>query len=105
MTVDCVRVDQNTRCKHYSTAHDIIAIKFKCCNTYYPCYQCHEELADHQPVLWDKNEWSHTKAILCGVCATELTIQEYMDCDSICPNCQSPFNVGCQKHYHLYFNV
>ncbi|MEI2340752.1 hypothetical protein V8V71_18610, partial [Priestia megaterium] len=34
-------VDSETRCMHYRTDKDIIAIKFYCCNTYYPCYQCH----------------------------------------------------------------
>ena len=26
---------------------DVIAIKFKCCNKYYPCYKCHEEHESH----------------------------------------------------------
>ena len=56
---------------------DIIAIKFKCCEKYYPCYQCHEETADHPAQIWNKDEWN-IKAILCGVCKTELTINDYM---------------------------
>ncbi len=31
-------IDTETRCRHYFTEEDIIAIKFKCCNKYYPCY-------------------------------------------------------------------
>lgn len=99
-----VDVDRQTRCKHYSTERDIIAIKCKCCHTYYPCYSCHEEITDHFPEVWLKEE-RHLKAILCGSCGIELTIQEYLDCDSACPHCQAGFNSGCQHHYHLYFEL
>ncbi|GLC89042.1 CHY zinc finger protein [Lysinibacillus piscis] len=94
-------VDEETRCVHYHTEKDIIAIKFKCCAQYYPCYQCHEEHADHAIERWEKEEWG-TKAILCGKCQTELTIEEYMAVTH-CPHCQSLFNEGCANHYHLYF--
>jgi uncharacterized CHY-type Zn-finger protein len=97
-----INVDRNTRCGHYSTEKDIIAIKFKCCDTYYSCHSCHDEVADHPSILW-KIEERNTKAILCGACGTELTIQEYMDCNSVCPNCKLSFNGGCKSHYHLYF--
>ncbi|WP_395940661.1 CHY zinc finger protein [Bacillus sp. CH30_1T] len=97
-----VEVDSKTKCKHYRTQKDIIAIKFKCCNTYYPCYKCHDDLADHDPIIWSKNEWN-TKAVLCGECKNELTILQYMNCQSVCPHCRASFNPGCQNHYHLYF--
>ncbi|WP_061811022.1 CHY zinc finger protein [Rossellomorea vietnamensis] len=100
--VSGVEVDAKTKCKHYRTPKDIIAIKFKCCNTYYPCHSCHEEVADHDSILWSPEEWN-TKAILCGECHNELTILQYMNCQSVCPHCQSAFNPGCQTHYHLYF--
>lgn len=95
-------IDENTRCEHYSSKKDIIAIKFKCCHTYYPCYQCHDEVADHKAILWGMDE-RDTKAILCGKCGTELTIEEYLGCHSSCPNCKSVFNSGCRTHHHLYF--
>ena len=97
-------VDKNTRCEHYHSERDIIAIKFKCCNTYYPCYQCHDGVADHPPIIWSKDEKS-TKAILCGRCGTELTINEYTECNSTCPHCHALFNEGCKTHYHLYFEM
>lgn len=97
-----VNVDHHTRCKHYSTERDIIAIKFKCCNTYYPCYQCHNETTNHPTEIWSKAE-KHTKAILCGCCGKELTIDEYIESESTCPNCNASFNPGCENHYHLYF--
>jgi uncharacterized CHY-type Zn-finger protein len=96
--------DNETRCIHYHSPLDIIAIKFKCCNVYYPCYECHAEEANHAATVWAKNEWS-TKAILCGHCKMELTIQEYMDSNNECPHCKATFNPNCSRHYHLYFEV
>ncbi|PGS48818.1 CHY zinc finger protein [Bacillus sp. AFS041924] len=95
-------IDNHTRCKHYHTEKDIIAIKFKCCDTYFGCFYCHEESTNHEPIVWSKNEWA-TKAILCGNCHEELTIQEYRDSNYKCPKCESDFNPGCKNHYHLYF--
>ena len=96
--------DDQTRCIHYHSALDIIAIKFKCCQTYYPCYTCHQEEADHPPERWKEKEWN-TKAILCGVCKTELTIQQYLDSNYNCPSCKASFNPGCYNHNHLYFEM
>ncbi len=97
-------VDQQTRCVHWHSQLDVIAIKFKCCDKYYPCFSCHEETADHKPEVWPQAEFD-SKAILCGVCGTELTINEYMGSDNTCPKCQAAFNPGCSKHYHLYFEM
>ncbi|MEY8749355.1 CHY zinc finger protein [Alkalicoccobacillus gibsonii] len=95
-------VDEQTRCIHYHSETDIIAIKFKCCGHYYPCYQCHNECEDHQIEVWPEVEF-HRKAILCGVCKTELTIEQYKNCDHTCPFCSSFFNEGCLLHSHIYF--
>jgi uncharacterized CHY-type Zn-finger protein len=101
-TVKGKTVDDQTRCEHYHSTLDVIAIKFKCCNDYYPCYQCHEETAGHQPLVWAREEWGN-KAILCGVCKQELTINEYFKSDNHCPHCHAAFNPNCSRHYHLYF--
>jgi uncharacterized CHY-type Zn-finger protein len=95
-------IDDQTRCQHYHSPLDVIAIKFRCCNEYYACYRCHEETADHPPLAWKKEEWN-TKAILCGVCKEELTILEYLNSGHHCPQCHTPFNPNCSRHYHLYF--
>jgi len=97
-------IDNQTRCAHYHTDLDIIAIKFKCCDTYYPCYSCHKEATDHLAVTWAINE-RDKKAILCGACGHELTIQEYMASNNTCTSCQSLFNPNCKKHYDLYFTM
>jgi uncharacterized CHY-type Zn-finger protein len=95
-------VDNNTRCEHYHSPLDIIAVKFKCCDQYYPCYYCHQEVADHPVALWKKTEFN-AKAIFCGVCSAEMTIATYRACNYQCPFCKSPFNPLCVNHNHLYF--
>jgi uncharacterized CHY-type Zn-finger protein len=42
---------------------------------------------------------------LCGSCGHQLTVREYLACDSVCPHCRREFNPGCARHYHLYFEV
>jgi uncharacterized CHY-type Zn-finger protein len=97
-------VDSQTRCAHYASALDIIAIKFPCCDTYYPCYQCHQEVADHPPQVWPRSRF-HERAVLCGACGYELTVEEYLNCAYQCPKCRAHFNPGCGSHYHLYFET
>lgn len=97
-------IDDETRCVHYHSALDIVAIKFKCCNTYYPCYQCHEEQADHVAQVWPTTAFE-TNAILCGACKTEMSIATYKQSDYQCPFCAAPFNPKCSLHNHLYFET
>ncbi|MDP9097480.1 MAG: CHY zinc finger protein [Verrucomicrobiota bacterium] len=101
-TVIGVDVDGQTRCAHYHHEHDIIAIKFKCCGKWFPCHQCHADLAGHAAEVWSKEEFD-THAIFCGGCGYQLTVREYLDSNSVCPHCRRQFNPGCVRHYHLYF--
>ncbi|MGO2035000.1 MAG: CHY zinc finger protein [Brevibacterium sp.] len=94
-------VDEHTRCEHYSTDLDIIAIRFACCDRYYPCHLCHSECADHPAEQWPRDQWGRP-AILCGMCRTELTIETYKRVDA-CPECAAPFNPRCAAHSDLYF--
>lgn len=104
VTVKGQLMDAQTRCVHYHSPLDVIAIKMKCCNTYYPCISCHEEEAGHKAEVWPKIEFEE-KAILCGVCQNEITINEYLQCGHQCPYCQAAFNPGCSNHHHLYFET
>jgi uncharacterized CHY-type Zn-finger protein len=63
-----LNLDPQTRCLHYHTQADIIAIKMKCCATYYACKDCHIALAGHAIEVWPRSEWNQ-EAILCGACA------------------------------------
>jgi uncharacterized CHY-type Zn-finger protein len=99
-----VDVDPQTRCAHYHDESDIIAIQFKCCGKWFSCHQCHTILAGHTAEVWSKEEFGE-RAILCGNCGQQLTIREYLQCESVCPHCGRQFNPGCARHYHLYFEM
>ena len=96
-------VDDQTRCVHYRGPTDVIAIKFSCCGEYYPCHRCHAESAGHPATLWPVDARGE-RALLCGVCGTELTIDEYFAVTG-CPACGAEFNEGCALHRHFYFDV
>jgi uncharacterized CHY-type Zn-finger protein len=99
-----LNLDPQTRCLHYHSPLDIIAIKMKCCATYYACKDCHDALANHPLEPWPPSDW-HTQAILCGSCRAQLTIAAYLECNSVCPNCRAAFNPRCRNHYHFYFAI
>ncbi|PLC11275.1 hypothetical protein AUQ48_02210 [Kocuria flava] len=94
-------VDDQTRCVHYRTPLDVIAIRFRCCGAYYPCHRCHEESAGHPAAQWPVAE-QDTAAVLCGVCRAELPGRQYLAVEA-CPRCGAGFNPGCRLHAHLYF--
>jgi len=96
-------VDDQTRCVHYRSELDVVAIRFACCGDYYPCHLCHEEAASHPAGRWPVGARSE-KAVLCGVCGVELTIADYLG-TTACPRCAAAFNPGCALHAHLYFDL
>jgi uncharacterized CHY-type Zn-finger protein len=99
-----VEVDPQTRCAHYDSDRDVIALRFACCDRYYPCFRCHEAVADHEADRWPRDGFGRP-AVLCGVCGTELAVSEYRGCGHTCPECDAPFNPGCADHEDRYFQV
>jgi uncharacterized CHY-type Zn-finger protein len=97
-------VDAQTRCAHWRSAVDIVAIKMRCCGVYWACKDCHEELAGHAISVWGREE-RDALAVLCGACKAQLTIREYLHCDSRCPACGAAFNPACRNHHHFYFET
>lgn len=97
-------VDSESRCSHYHSDLDVIAIKFKCCKEYYACYYCHQELSGHDAQVWGQDEFDE-KAVLCGVCGNEMTIAQYLKSNFRCLKCGAPYNPKCIEHYHLYFDI
>jgi uncharacterized CHY-type Zn-finger protein len=95
-------LDPQTRCAHWRSPLDVIALKMKCCGAYYACRECHDALAGHLAEVWPHAEWDQP-AVLCGACGEELSIRRYIDCENRCPACGAPFNPGCRLHHHLYF--
>jgi uncharacterized CHY-type Zn-finger protein len=96
-------VDGMTRCIHYHSELDIIAVKFACCGQYYPCYFCHQEAENHPVIRWSVRHL-HEKAVFCGVCRHEMTLKEYLQGAGACPSCRAKFNPGCRKHWQYYFD-
>ena len=103
-TVRGVGVDRETRCAHYRSPRDVVAIRMKCCGEWYACRECHDALAAHPVQLWPRREWDEA-AVLCGVCGTAMSIRAYVGGGVACPSCNAAFNPGCRAHHRLYFEV
>lgn len=99
-----VDVDPDTRCAHYRTERDVVAFRFDCCDAYFPCFRCHEAVADHEAVPWPRGRFDEP-SVLCGVCGSELTVPEYLEADYRCPSCDAAFNPGCSTHADRYFEA
>jgi len=100
----CGAIDVETRCSHYHKEIDRIAIKFHCCGKYFPCYKCHEEFGCGKKAVWPRAKFND-KAILCGGCGSELSVNQYFDSGYQCPVCKADFNPGCGLHRELYFET
>ena len=99
-----ISVDPETRCAHWDDPVDVVALRFGCCEAYYPCDACHDAAADHEAVPWPRDRFDEP-AVLCGVCGTTLTARAYLDSEDTCPACGAAFNPGCRKHRDRYFEV
>ncbi|PSQ97457.1 MAG: hypothetical protein BRD55_02410 [Bacteroidetes bacterium SW_9_63_38] len=97
-----VAVDPEARCAHYDGPRDVIAIRFACCEVYYPCAQCHAETTDHVPARWPYAR-RHEPAVLCGACGGAMSAAAYLQADHTCPHCEAAFNPGCADHHDRYF--
>ncbi len=98
-----VEVDSQTRCRHYRQLIDVIALKCACCERYYPCFQCHQELTGNAVQVWPAAR-DVEPAVLCGVCGHQLRASDYLQAHN-CPKCQALFNPACKAHKELYFEV
>ena len=97
-----VAVDRETRCAHYHSPRDVVAIKMRCCGFWYACKDCHDSLAGHALVAWPREDWNE-RAVLCGACGAEMRIRDYLAAPDACPVCQTAFNPGCRDHHRFYF--
>jgi uncharacterized CHY-type Zn-finger protein len=96
-----VGVDAESRCAHYGSDRDVVALRFGCCGTYYACLECHAELAGHDAEPWPTTRRGEPAA-RCGVCGAVMSGDTYVAAD-VCPDCGAAFNPGCRTHYHRYF--
>ena len=97
-----VAVDDDTRCRHWHDRVDVVALRFACCDTYYPCAACHAETTAHETDRLSRGQFDE-QAVLCGVCRTTLSVETYLDAGDDCPACGASFNPDCRSHHHLYF--
>lgn len=102
VTVHGLDLDGETRCAHYDSPRDVVAIRFACCGELYPCYRCHDAVTDHERGVWPASA-REEQAILCGACGRLLSIEEYLSTDDSCPACDTDFNPGCREHHDRYF--
>jgi uncharacterized CHY-type Zn-finger protein len=99
-----VGLDGETRCAHWRSSLDIVAIKMKCCGIYYACKDCHDALAGHAIQTWPRAKWD-LLAVMCGACGGEMSVRDYLECKNACPSCGAGFNPGCREHYRFYFDM
>jgi uncharacterized CHY-type Zn-finger protein len=99
-----IGVDAQTRCAHWRSPLDVVAIKMKCCGEYYACKDCHDALAGHAAEPWPRAEWDEA-AVLCGACGHAMSIRAYLGGADACPACGAGFNPGCRLHRHFYFEA
>jgi uncharacterized CHY-type Zn-finger protein len=98
-----VEVGAETRCGHFGSERDVIALRFGCCERFYPCYACHDAVVDHDAEPWPRERFDEP-AVLCGVCETALTASTYLSANHECPSCGVAFNPGCEAHHDRYFD-
>lgn len=94
-------VDAQTRCAHYRSELDVVALRFHCCDEWYPCARCHDEAVAHERTVWPASMPDAVVA-LCGCCGGTLAVAEYRMLAG-CPSCGAAFNPRCESHHHLYF--
>ena len=99
-----VSVTPLTQCAHWHSTLDIIAIRHACCLKYYACISCHKELENHEPAVWPLSKRDE-RAVICGQCKHELSVNEYMQSESRCTSCEAAFNPKCKGHWGLYFEM
>lgn len=97
-------VDPETRCAHWDEPIDVIALRFGCCETYYPCFECHEATTGHEAVPWPRSRFDEA-AVFCGACGETITVEQYLAGGNSCTYCDASFNPGCRKHRERYFEL
>lgn len=91
-------IDEQGRCVHYHSQLDIIANQCNSCHKFYACFNCHNELENHDfsPVSLKSEQ-----TVLCGNCQQTFTYQTYSNL-SECSSCQAKFNPSCSLHAEIY---
>ena len=92
-----------SRCAHWHSALDVLAIQAPCCGRYYACASCHDACETHALEPWPASTSLEQRALQCGVCRHLFSIQTYISgpeppcCPS--PSCGAAMNPGCKLHW------
>lgn len=97
-------IDAASRCVHWQGPSDVVAFRFACCDGWWPCHACHEEMAGHGAIPWPVGHFSE-RSVLCGACGQAMTVPDYTSSGSRCPSCRAEFNPRCRPHWPLYFEM
>lgn len=93
-----VDVDEQGRCVHWHTEHDVVANLCGICGQFWACHGCHEELADHP---FGRVDPDTPGTVLCGVCGHLSSYADY-SAAHVCAGCGHVFNSRCALHRGLY---
>jgi uncharacterized CHY-type Zn-finger protein len=72
-----VAVDGATRCAHYRTDRDVVAIRFACCDAFYACFDCHATVTDHDAGRLPADRLDEP-SVRCGACGTVHAARTYL---------------------------
>lgn len=96
MDIHGIDVDAEGRCAHWHSEVDVVANTCGRCGKLWACSLCHDAMADHGFSAVDKR----LPSVVCGVCGTRMTFEQYGD---RCPGCGHEFNPSCVLHESTYF--
>ncbi|KRL43329.1 CHY zinc finger protein [Lacticaseibacillus manihotivorans] len=91
------QLDVASRCRHYHSDLDVVALWCGQCQKFWACYEFHDAMGDHEFVPLPKAQ----ALVLCGACRCMMTYSQYQS--GACPNCWYPFNPRCELHTDHYF--
>lgn len=90
-----------SRCAHWNSELDVLAIQAPCCQKFYACASCHDACENHSFNPWPSSTSLEQNALLCGVCRHSYSIREYINGTESpsCPACGASMNPGCKLHW------
>ena len=91
-----IETHRESRCKHYHSKLDVLALESSCCNKFYSCVKCHDEMENHAMIPWDSDTSLNRHALLCGVCEKTFSIRTWDMYNYICLSSQH-CTLRCQK--------
>eukprot|EP00939_MAST-03C_sp_MAST-3C-sp1_P005473 g5473.t1 len=95
---------KETRCTHWHSALDRVAIQASCCLKFYACVQCHDACESHRWKPWKASTSLQHHALLCGACGNTFSFVSYFSSPDKCSTCSASFNPNCKRHWDVYFS-